>query len=1380
MNQPELSKLILEQSKEIVWIVDSRFRLVYGNKAYLRFMEETTGLDIKTNDSAFAEGFGEGYNNKWKDYYIKGLSGVCYDIEEQYVHPKTLEIHYSQISFEPLRDEKQNVFAIACKSKDITQLVTQRMQADQMMDASLDVFCTVNQEGNFVYVSAASLNHWGYLPEELIGKSFRDLLLEEDEYKTQEVIAALHGGREIKSFVNRYRRKNGGIAYNLWSARWDENTNLRYAVAKDCEDKIEQEEKMQLSEKRFKALVQEGSDLIAILDVKGNYLYVSTSTNSVLGQMPEGFAGKNAFEYIHPDDLERTIETLNNVVQGKMLPIEPYRFLDEKKEWRWLETVLTNMLDNPAVKGIVANSRDITDKIEEKQKLKLLESVVTKTKDAVMITDADILQEQGPKIIYVNEAFTKMTGYEAIEVIGKSPKILQGPKSDKRELAKLGSAIRNLEPYEITTINYKKDGEEFWINFTVTPVLNEKGVCTHFVAIERNVNEQKNKELEKELLTQISINYNTENDYLTAANELCKSISNFGNFDWVEIWTSNLERSEMKLLSHFVASSHDEIFYENFSGIETCKLNEGLVGKVWAQQEEIIWNDIENNSNFLRGNAAKKIGLQSIMGIPLLFKGEALGVLKIGTKNKNSNFKNYIQIFKRLKTFIGSELNRKRLENDLSHLFNAIPDILCLIDFNGKFLKINKAGCELMGYSEEEILFHYFNDFVHPEDKEISNRELERLINGETSFAIENRYLTKAGEIIWLNWYCNSALEEGVIYATAKNITEEKNLRELNRQAGSLAKIGSWELNLKTQNVFWSNEVHQMHETDPKLFIPNFESAINFYREDFQQLVRNEFQKSIDTGSSFDFEAILITAKKKEIWVRAMGKTEFLADKCIRMYGSFQDIHIPKILELRISEILGSISDAFYAVDKNWKITYFNKEAERLLQINKIDAIGRNIWELFPIVVGTELEKLYRNVSQTLKPETIEYWYAFNRKWYEVTAYPSVGGLSVYFKNIDERKEAALKLQQANERFEKVTEATNDAIWDWDMVNKIFYRSNAIKRFFGEDALNSLPEKDFWSDKFHPEDISKINESLEEAIANPLITRWECEYRILKEKNKIIFVIDRGIIIRNPEGKAIRIVGAMTDISEQKHMTLQLSDLNESLQQYTLELERSNEELEQFAFVASHDLQEPLRMISSFLDQLKRKYGDQLDAKAHQYIHFATDGAKRMKQIILDLLKYSRASTSTEAMEEVDLNEVLSEFLQLRRKIISEKTAVISSEKLPILFSYKAAVTQILHCLLDNALKYTDDGKSPVINLEVVEKDKEWEFAIKDNGIGIAPEFYDKIFTIFQRLHNRDEYSGTGIGLSIAKRHVEFLGGRIWLESEVGEGSIFYFSIPKI
>jgi light-regulated signal transduction histidine kinase (bacteriophytochrome) len=160
-------------------------------------------------------------------------------------------------------------------------------------------------------------------------------------------------------------------------------------------------------------------------------------------------------------------------------------------------------------------------------------------------------------------------------------------------------------------------------------------------------------------------------------------------------------------------------------------------------------------------------------------------------------------------------------------------------------------------------------------------------------------------------------------------------------------------------------------------------------------------------------------------------------------------------------------------------------------------------------------------------------------------------------------------------------------------------------------------------------------------------------------------------------------------------------------------------------------------------------------------------------------LDYSRAGRTTESKEDVDLNIILSEFKQLRKKIISEKAVSISATELPIIYSYKAIITQVLHSLLDNAIKYSKEKVAPYIEIAASENDDEWKFSIKDNGIGIDSEFFDKIFIIFQRLHNRNEFEGTGIGLSIAKKQVEFLGGKIWVESTPGEGSTFYFTLPK-
>jgi len=156
MKQTPLANLLLDQSKDLFWMIDLDFQLVYANKRYLSVMKEMTGVEKKFNETVFAEGFGEGYVEKWKTYYIKALQGAYFEIEEHYYHPETNEIQYSQVTFEPLTDNDQKIVAVACQSKDITRIVKQKSEANQMIDASLDVFCTVNEDGNFVSVNAAS------------------------------------------------------------------------------------------------------------------------------------------------------------------------------------------------------------------------------------------------------------------------------------------------------------------------------------------------------------------------------------------------------------------------------------------------------------------------------------------------------------------------------------------------------------------------------------------------------------------------------------------------------------------------------------------------------------------------------------------------------------------------------------------------------------------------------------------------------------------------------------------------------------------------------------------------------------------------------------------------------------------------------------------------------------------------------------------------------------------------------------------------------------------------------------------------------------------------------------------------------------------------
>jgi PAS domain S-box-containing protein len=246
--------------------------------------------------------------------------------------------------------------------------------------------------------------------------------------------------------------------------------------------------------------------------------------------------------------------------------------------------------------------------------------------------------------------------------------------------------------------------------------------------------------------------------------------------------------------------------------------------------------------------------------------------------------------------------------------------------------------------------------------------------------------------------------------------------------------------------------------------------------------------------------------------------------------------------------------------------------------------------------------------------------------------------------------------------------------------------------------------------------------------------------------------------------------GIVRDITERKRAELELT-------RRAQELARSNVELEQFAYVASHDLQEPLRMVASFTQLLARRYGDGLDATAHEFIDYIVAGATRMQALINDLLAYSRVGTRGAAFEAIDCRDVLERVLANLKSAIDETNAVVMHDPLPRLWADATQMGQLFQNLIGNAIKYRGEG-TPRIDLAVRRRGDEWLFSVRDNGIGFDRKHAGRIFVIFQRLHNRDQYPGTGIGLAICKKIVERHGGRIWAESEPGRGSRFSFTIP--
>lgn len=334
--------------------------------------------------------------------------------------------------------------------------------------------------------------------------------------------------------------------------------------------------------------------------------------------------------------------------------------------------------------------------------------------------------------------------------------------------------------------------------------------------------------------------------------------------------------------------------------------------------------------------------------------------------------------------------------------------------------------------------------------------------------------------------------------------------------------------------------------------------------------------------------------------------------------------------------------------------------------------------------------------------------------------------------------------------------------WKYKYVNDAFLKHSKYRR---EQLLNHTV-----MEKFPGIESADIFKVYEKCFAERLPIHLENEF-VFPDRSVGWFDLSFQPV---PEGIFI----LSMDITHRKKSEILLNELYKVLERRAVELQTSNTELERFAYVASHDLQEPLRMVSSFLHLLEKKLEGKLDDSNKEYIKFAVDGAERMKRLIQDLLQYSRVGTSKESITTVDCNEVMNTVQTILSLSIQETNATIQVKKLPVIKAVQPQIQQLFQNLVGNALKYHSDAP-PVIEVGCTDKELYWEFYVKDNGIGIDPKFFDKVFIIFQRLHNRTEYAGTGIGLAICKKIIEKHGGTIRIESAIDKGATFYFTIPK-
>jgi PAS domain S-box-containing protein len=532
-----------------------------------------------------------------------------------------------------------------------------------------------------------------------------------------------------------------------------------------------------------------------------------------------------------------------------------------------------------------------------------------------------------------------------------------------------------------------------------------------------------------------------------------------------------------------------------------------------------------------------------------------------------------------------------------------------------------------------------------------------------------------------------------------------------------------------------------------------------------------------------------------------------------------------------LQQLIDIIPYPLFFKDKNYIYRVCNKSFEEFIGLSRDEIIGKTVYDIAPKDLADKYHYMDKKLIQegTLQIYEAPVQYAdgsrrtviFNKSVFNDLD-GKLAGLTGVMVDITQRKKAEESLHESEKRLNDILNHLPDATFAINCEGMVIFWNKALEDMLqvkADDMIGkvnyeySIP---FYGDR-RPILIDLILKTDDEFLNSQYYNIKRDKHAIMAETtisnffgNEDMILWGKASPLYDEEGKMMGAIESMRDITEMRKAELELQKYHENLEEQVeerteelektneklksaiakheeaeikmselvVELKRSNKDLEQFAYVASHDLQEPLRMVSSFTQLIERKYRDKLDEDANEYIWYVVDGAKRMQSLINDLLSYSRVTTKVKDFTKINLNETVDEAIFNLEIAIEENNAIVVVDSLPPIYGDSSQMVQLFQNIIGNAIKYRSE-KIPEIHISASEGDQEWIFKIEDNGIGIQPEYNERIFQIFQRLHGSHAYSGTGIGLAICKKIVELHGGSIWVNSKPGEGSIFYFTIPK-
>ena len=914
-------------------------------------------------------------------------------------------------------------------------------------------------------------------------------------------------------------------------------------------------------------------DLLSVGNFEGKLEQVNPAWTECLGWSAVELANRSWLDFVHPEDHAATIRTQAEICAGRVIRNFENRYRCKDGSYRWLSWNSHPLTESRQIFGV---ARDVTERRKNEEQLRLLETCVSRFNDIVLITEAEPIDDPGPRILYVNDAFVRRTGFTREEAIGKTPRLLQGPKTQRDALDRIRAALKAWKPVREELINYTKSGEEFWLELDIVPIADATGWFTHWVSIERDVTERKRTQ---EVLAESQRQYR---DLVETSHNVIWTVDLEGRFTF-------LNQASRAVFGRDPEEMIGRRFHE-FVPEDQHQANDEIFARMLREGRDVI----DYSNRICRKDGSIAI-LNSNARIILDAQGQMIGISGMSQDTT--------EVVRAQEAIAQSEARFRGL-------FDQAAVGMCIASTEGIFLRTNERFCEIVGYSAEEILERDCVKTTHPDDREREAKTVARMLAGDLQTAAwEKRYIHKDGHAVW----CNLTLsllpgggeQSRQFVAVIEDITERRaaieqlrHREQLLRIAGKVARMGGWSVDFPEVRITWSDEVCAIHDM-PAGTVPALDQALGFYTPESRPVIESAFSLCASEGTPFDVELEVLTAKGRRAWVRSIGQAERdKAGTIRRVQGAFQDITGQKKAEaeaLRSAETLAGIvqvqqeianadlplpeimhlmaeraqmltgatggaveiaegSEMVYAAgagvvadivgmrlkregslsglatNTGAVLCCDDTETDPRVDLPACRRIGVRSMIVAPLRVGEKIIGVLKVLSG--EPQ------GFKKR--------DVNNLQILVETLGvviQRQRAAEALRESVEEFRTLAEVMPQIVWVTRPDGWTIYFNQHWMIYTGLTLDESLGHG--WSKPFHPEDQQRAWDAWQ--LATSTVATYTLECRLRRADGEYRWWLIRGEPQKDAEGKVLKWFGTCTDIDALKNAEIQVTSANRAL-----------------------------------------------------------------------------------------------------------------------------------------------------------------------------------------------------------------------------------------